>query len=37
MVPFPETEKTQGGTGWGGNQEFTLGHVKLELLFVLPG
>lgn len=22
-VPFPEMGKTQGGAGWGGNQEFT--------------
>ena len=36
-LPFPEMGKTQGGAGWGGNQEFTFGRVKLELLFVLPG
>ena len=36
-LPFPEMGKTQGGAGWGGNQEFTFGRFKLELLFVLPG
>lgn len=31
MVPFPETGKTQGGAGWGGNREFTFRRVRLEL------